>query len=622
MTRLLLRLAAVACIAPLVVACGGGRSAVAPPVPGTGSGSGTLPATTSTVPLSAPRGIRTIVHLPLRNAAELENLVAQQSQQGSPQYHAFLTPQQFAARYAPASTDLAAAASALKSLGFTTQVTTQSIVADADQATVQRVFKVNLNTVSSNGRTALAADRAATVPAALQPLHASVALSPKFLVHKDSIFAGGFANGLVPDDRYGKYSEYWFTDLKEAYSYPSEPQANGSGRTIAIVMANKPLQSDLQAYFDHEKFSAVSGRPVPQLQFVDVDGGGPFDPLNSAEVELDTQQSLGSAPGASEIVYDTPDLSFSAIYDAYQQIITDNKADVVSSSFGEGELFFTAPYNNGQNATSIATQQFHDLFLQGNAQGITFVASSGDMGAYGCVDPSVTMAMKCVSWPADDPNVTAVGGTNLGTTTVPPPTTPGYPYTYGLSSKYLGENANYDPLAVDLWYTKGPALPNEIWGSGGGVSTLFAEPLYQHLARNVIGSGRNVPDVSMHMGGCPGGAVTPCAPNRSFDVIYMGGKRYGLIGTSASAPEFAGLLAITEHNLGTRLGNANWYIYAIAAAFGDRAFHHRNIQGDNHGYTTSAGYDQVIGVGTPYGNVFSANPFGGLAGDPQTTSNP
>ena len=121
----------------------------------TGTGPGTLPATTSTAPLSPVRGIRTIVHLPLRNAAELENLVAQQSQQGSPQYHAFLTPQQFAERYAPASSDLAAAASALKSLGFTTQVTTQSVVADADQSTVERAFKVDLRSVSSNGRTAV-----------------------------------------------------------------------------------------------------------------------------------------------------------------------------------------------------------------------------------------------------------------------------------------------------------------------------------------------------------------------------------------------------------------------------------------------------------------------------------
>jgi kumamolisin len=620
MLRVLFRLAAVACVAPLAVACGG-RAATTPAVPNFGQSAQTGAVVTQ--PLSAVRGVRTIVHLPLRNSAELENLVAQQSQQGSPQYHVFITPQQFASRYAPASSDLAAAASALKSLGFTTQITTQSVVADADQATVESVFKISLQSVSTaNGRTVLAANRAATVPSALQTLHASVAVSPKYLVHKDSVHAGGFTNGLVPDDRYGAYSEYWFTDLKEAYSYPSEAQSNGSGRTIAIVMSNKPQQSDLQAYFDHEKFTTISGKPVPVLQFVDIDGGGPFDPNYSAEVELDTQESLGSAPGANEIVYDTPDLSFSAIYDAYQRVITDNKADIVSSSFGEGELFFTAAYNGGQDYSSIATQQFHDLFLQGNAQGITFVASSGDMGANGCVDPNVTTAVKCVSWPADDPNVTGVGGTNLGTTTLPKPSTPGYPYSYALTSKYLSENANYDALATDIWYTGGPALPGEIWGSGGGVSTLFPEPAFQHLARNVISSGRNVPDVSMHMGGCPFGAVTPCQPNRSFDVIYMGGQRYGLIGTSASAPEFAGLLAITEHNLGTRLGNANWYIYVMAAAFSDRAFHHRNIQGNNGGYATSTSYDQVIGVGTPYGNVFSADPFAGLAGDPQTTTNP
>jgi subtilase family serine protease len=308
-------------------------------------------------------------------------------------------------------------------------------------------------------------------------------------------------------------------------------------------------------------------------------------------------------------------------------VITENRADIVNSSFGEGELFFTPAYWGDSSGTAVV-QAFHDLFLQGNAQGQTFVASSGDLGAKQCPSVSadgmslISPMLACPQWPADDPAVTGVGGTNLKTTTLPPPSTPGYPYTYALTSKYLAENAYNDPLAVDIWFTGGPAFSGEVWGSGGGVSTIFPEPPYQHLVRNVIGSGRNSPDIAMHMGGCPSGAVTPCSADRSFDVIYLNGKRAGFIGTSASAPEFAGLLAITEQHLGTRLGNANWYIYALAAATQGRAFHHTAIAGDSGGWPVQAPYDRVLGVGTPIANLFVADPIAPLAGDPMTASNP
>lgn len=627
MSRLLLRLAAIALIAPLVTACGGGGgSRVVPSVPSDNSTSPQSAGSIATAPVPPATGVRTIVHLPLRNSVELEALVAQQGDKNSPEYRRFITPQQFAARYAPTTADLQSAAATLKSMGFTTHVGTQSVIADAPQSTVERAFNVHLRTTMSHGRSGMAADRSVTLPQSLARLNPTVAIAPPSTVHKDSVRAAISADGLAPDDRYGAYSEYWNTDLRQAYSLPATTSANGTGRTIAIVMATRASQADLQSYFNHENYTAISGLPVPTLQFVDVDGGAPFDPTGgSDEVNLDTQMSLGTAPGANEIVYDTPDLSYQSIYDAYTQVVNDNKADIVSSSFGGGELYQTAAYNGGVDYSSTFTQLFHDVFLQGNAQGQTFVASSGDMGANGCFDPTFTSFTKCVDWPASDPNVTSVGGTNLKTTTLPKPSTPGYPYSYALTSKYLAENANYDPLVQDIFYTGGPAFPNEVWGSGGGVSVFFKKPGYQYLVPNTIASGRNVPDVAMHMGGCPGQSPAfnppPCNPDRSFDVIYLGGHRYGVIGTSASAPEFAGLLAVTEQRFGTRMGNANWYVYGLAAVSGDAVYHHRNIQGNNDGYATSSRYDQVIGVGTPYGAIFAGLNFP-VAGDPQTITNP
>jgi len=92
--------------------------------------------------------------------------------------------------------------------------------------------------------------------------------------------------------------------------------------------------------------------------------------------------SLGTAAGAAEIVYDMPDMTDANIMAAHTQVDDENLVDVVSSSFGECELDFTAAANGGVDFASIL-KQFHALFQQGNAQGITFLASSGDNGAPG-----------------------------------------------------------------------------------------------------------------------------------------------------------------------------------------------------------------------------------------------
>lgn len=602
MHRLLLRLTAAACIAPLVSACGGGGSHAVPSSP-VQSGQQVQNAVTG-VPQSAARGIRVSVHLPLRNTAELDALVARQADQKSPDYHRFLSPEQFRTQFAPAAGDMNAAAASLRGLGFDVHTTSQSIIADAPQATVERAFSVHLRSAQATGRAAqtvsrstLAADKAPTLPATLTNLGATVAFSP-YVRHVHSKLIS--KTPLKSDNRYSTTGPYWFTDLKQAYGYPAYQTVNGTGRTIAIVIDSDVLDSDLALYFGHEHLAppVVERRPV--------DGGpAPFDPNSgeSAEASLDVQQSFGSAPGAHIMLYGIPELSDNDIYDAYSAIIEDNRADVVNSSFGLCELYYTKKYNGGEDFTSIL-QQFHDLFRQGNAQGITFVASSGDNGAYDCFNPAGTKLVKGVENPADDPNVTGVGGTNLVTNHV----------DGSLNSSYVRESAFEDPLDP----AQG-AAPNESWGSGGGISVVFDKPLYQYLV-DTHASTRTVPDVAMHMGGCPVGSKDPCNPDDSSDVTAIGGQLFLLIGTSASSPEFAGLLAVTEQSLGTRLGNANGYIYALSAVGGE-AVYRQHIPGNN-GYPATPGYNYVLGNGTPRAAVFAARPLGPRAGDPQTPTNP
>ena len=220
----------------------------------------------------------------------------------------------------------------------------------------------------------------------------------------------------------------------------------------------------------------------------------------------------------------------------YTAVNEDNTVDVVSSSFGLCELYYTAGYNGGTDFTSIL-RTYHSLFQQGNAQGITFLASSGDNGALDCYTAAFsnnptngTNSVPGVESPADDPNVTGVGGTNLQTAA-----TPGVD-----DATYVSENADFDPRVPAQFQVglRQSSVGNNTWGSGGGFSSIFSKPAYQFLVNTGSLAHRAVPDVSLMMGGCPSDAdlakqdctVLP----RSAALVWVGGELWLLIGTSSS----------------------------------------------------------------------------------------
>jgi subtilase family serine protease len=126
----------------------------------------------------------------------------------------------------------------------------------------------------------------------------------------------------------------------------------------------------------------------------------------------------------------------------------------------------------------------------------------------------------------------------------------------------------------------------------------------------------------MHMGGCPDFARQPCGPDRSVDVLAFAGRLTGALGTSAAAPEFAGVLALEEERLGTRLGDVNPVIYALAAQNAQGHFFRQDIPGGNGVYKATPGYNPVLGNGTLVVKNFVGLPDDPGAGTPQTPSNP
>ncbi len=566
------------------------------------------------------------VFLPLTHRAELNQLLTDQDTVGSPQYHQWITPAQFRERFGPNRASLNRVTNLLANNGFSiVQVHGHGVRVQGSVSAAESLFSTSIwNGAGLRGHHKLIARQPIVMPSALQDAGAQVvrfSSAVRMQPHSTKVTRLN-ASDLDPENRTSAHGGYWSTDLRQAYEFPSYESLTGRGVRIGILMSNDFRNSDMTLYFNHEKI------PPPKIVRRPVFGGAPFDPDESTEVSLDIQQSAGMAPGAIIYDYNIPDLSDSAVLGGYVSIIESNEVDIVNSSFGGFEAQYLPDYNDGQDLSGILNV-YEDLFKQGNAQGITFVASSGDFGGLGNppiaylnnppTNPPIIAGYFTpgVQVPASSPEVTSVGGTNLITTF-----TPG-----SLTSNYVRENADGDPLQPFDIYGVGNLVAGGYWGSAGGKSAFFKKPDYQKLVKTGS-SFRTVPDISLHMGGCPGGiSYLPCGPDRSYDVVVVGGSLYGVIGTSASSPDIAGLLALREQFVPGRMGNANSYIYQLAqdqfAGTSPVTYFHEGIPGFN-GYdqTTGKGYNRVLGNGTVFGKNFIGASALPSAGDPQSPSNP
>ena len=571
------------------------------------------------------------VYIPVRNQAALDALAAAQQTPGSPSYHKWLTAAQFNAQFGPTQTSIANVTTALQGQGFTVAgVTGRAVQVTGTAAMVAHAFSTTLSAVTPRaGRTQLVAQTALTLPAALKAEGATIAAFTG-LARQHANSQGKTVALANPNNRYSPSGGYWYDDLKQAYDYPSYQSFDGTGANVAIVISNDALDSDITAMFNHEKFSAITGKPAPALTHIMVDGGAPFDVNASFEASLDVQQVFGGAPGANVSIVDIPNLDDDVIMDGYNYVVNNNAPngkpyELVNSSFGGCELFYTAAYNGGTDFTYILAQ-YNSIFEQGNAEGITFVASSGDSGGLECPDTNYFASSSAtapsrflpgIEFPASSPYVTAVGGTNLVTTYNPP----------SLNSAYVMENGLGDPELPYDPYGVGVNVNGGFWGAGGGVSSVFTKPSYQALV-NTGASFRTTPDIGMQVGGCPGGiSITPCGPNRSYVIIYDGGSEYGVIGTSVSSPEFVGALALYVEKVGGGLGNVNSFLYTQGAhqTAGAGSYYNRYIPGFDGRYTNTtptANYNYIVGNGTPKVRSLFGMTDVPAAGSPQTSSNP
>ena len=359
---------------------------------------------------------------------------------------------------------------------------------------------------------------------------------------------------------------YTPAQIRGAYGINSLAQ-DGTGQTIAIVDAyDDPSIAQAVDDFDSQFNPRDSGPSLydlygPASSFLTVlnqDGSSTslpsLDPTGTGasnwelEEELDVEWAHAVAPGAQIILVEANSQSLSDLMDAAATAAAQSGVSVVSMSWGfpEGQAVFAA-----DEAT------YDHVF---EVPGVTFVASTGD---YGAADPE---------YPAFSPNVVAVGGTSL---------------LLNADNSYNSETG---------WgYYSGSA--GTFIGSGGGISLYEPEPAYQQSIQST--GGRTTPDVALVADPATGAWIADpynLDPSDPFQVVG---------GTSLSAPAWAGLLALIDQgraSAGQSALNSASSTETQQALYSLPRDEFNVIAGGNNGYSASAGYNLVTGLGTPVAN--------------------
>jgi hypothetical protein len=506
------------------------------------------------------------ITLQLRNQAELQSLLRDLYDPASPNYRHFLTVEEFTERFGPTTDDHERVAAFARSNGLAvTHTAANRLVLDVSGAVsdIERAFGVTMHVYQhpTEKRIFYAPDVEPSLDPSipLQGLQGLNNLSPprpadlKFLPLEEG----------TPQSLTGSGPSGYFLGSDFRAAYAPGVTLDGSGQAVGLYEESGYNLSDVQL-----TFSSVDQPLKPPIVNVLLDGltGLCLPVCDDTEPVLDIAAAISMAPNLSAvIVYEG-----SSDVDILNQMATDNIAKQLSVSWVWGP-----------DPTSV-----EPIFEEFAAQGQNLFASSGDAGAY---SPPSCVNNCQFAYPASDPYVTAVGGTDLTTTG------PG-----------------------------GPWQSETAWVDSGGGITNFPIPSYQIPLINPSNQGsttlRNVPDV---------------AANANTDsYICSNGTCGSTGGTSLATPIWAGFLAlVNEQANGTPIGFLNPTIYALAQGSNYANDFHDITSGNNYDsfspglFSAVTGYDLVTGLGSPNGQSLlnalgpaTTGPNFKLASSPSTIS--
>jgi subtilase family serine protease len=489
--------------------------------------------------------------------AALRKLLDDQQDQASANYHKWLTPEQFGKQFGPAESDMQTITSWLQSHGFQVDPTKGRTVLEfsGSAGQVQEAFHTTIHKYVVNGQQHWANASDPQIPTALTGAVAGVFTLHDFYKKPQVHLAEGqFTAKAVPGVRpriTSSDGSYALGPADYYTIYNFSPLGSGLAKIAIVGRSNINLQD--VTYFHYWMYDQAESAQVI------VNGPDPGDLGGDDETEavLDTTWAGAVAPSAwlalvvSQSTATTDGIDLSETY-----IVENNLADVMSESFGDCEVNFTST-----EATGVA-----GLAQQASAQGITYVVAAGDSGSAGCDDPNTeTVATHgpSVNLLAATPYTVAVGGTVFNEN--------GHDSTYWSSTNaqatqesaisYIPENTWNESCASGQ---SGCSTPG-IWAGGGGVSAVFTKPPWQSGVAGIPSdNARDLPDVSLTAAShdpyliCLRGS---CVPNAQGSISFV-----GVSGTSASAPAFAGIMALVANKTLVRLGQPNYVLYRLAAA--------------------------------------------------------
>jgi subtilase family serine protease len=504
------------------------------------------------------------IGLPLRNQAELDELLRQLYDPASTNFHKYLQPAEFAARFGPAEEDYQAVEDFVRSNGLVVTGTySNRVVLDIQGrvADVERAFEVALRVYRhpAEARDFFAPDTEPSLPANLRVMSIE-GLSDYSLPRRATRRVKAAKVRPLSFNGSGPYQEYAGNDFRNAY-VPGTT-LNGAGQTVALLEYSDYYKVDVTNYENIIGAAVGTTNYVPLTNVVV--GSSTPGTTNNGEVALDIEMAIAMAPKLSRvIVYEKNSGSSSLL----NRIATDNLARQVSSSWLVG------PW-------SISTATNYDGILKNMAaQGQSFFQSSGDGDAYTGSQP----LDSGTTVPVDSPYATIVGGTTLTMN--------------GSGVSWASETVwNYNFNQINQ-------IPNE--GSGGGISSYYSIPYWQTNVSMTNNGGstanRNIPDVAL------------TADN--IFVCYDNGDTSGtnyFIGTSCAAPLWAGFCALVNQqsvaaNPTNFVGFLNPALYAIGTNASYSSCFHDITTSNNIGTNTAGfyyatnGYDLCTGLGTPAG---------------------
>ena len=620
-------------------------------------------------PLTKPVAMSMLAQPQLQNEAGLISYAQQASTPGNPNYRHFLTPQQIGQLYGAAPVNQAKVAAYFQQYGIGVgswpQNLVLSLVGSSTQFTAalgvkfgyyqygKERFIAPIGTPHVNGSIPLAALNA-LVPIASQvhdyiirPSSGSFGpgLSPQQVArafdysgaYNAGLTGSGIGLGIIgtgpidPND-VPYYGAAFHTRVATVSLIPTSPlfinpatipALLGPGFPATGFAMPPPVTTPLDGNFST---CQATGTGVPNFQTCNLEDG---------EAQLDTETTASLAPGVNENFYlayysfcynsatgaidpanvgvttcpagetlgDTEGISIADF--EIQQAIADNRSDVLSLSYGGGEMNFGAAYV-GPGGTGLGPAEFAALA----AEGIAVFVSSGDTGNAACAVPYAGLypTTPCVSYPATDTNVVAVGGVNL---------------PVDGAGNIIGQVTAW----ADQTTLGGDGSFGNNIGSGGGVSVLIPAPAWQAGltltgGNPQLGGFRGIPDIAMD--------ADPLTGQAFGMYIAEGGTISAVGGTSLAAPQAAAQWALvlqackqsaTCGNGSTgpysyRLGNPAPLFYQLASTPASYASVFKDITyGENEANQnggggppgppitgccfSTPGYDLVTGLGVP-----------------------